>query len=90
MNQGGLDVIAKASALWVGAMEITADEAQSELLRQLRGRVRITNRAEQVAVGGAAIALQESIPGSLLGVRRIAVRLDNHRPKGRNPTQALV
>ena len=56
MHESGLDVVAKAPTLWIGAMEITADEAQSELLRQLRGCIRIADGAKQVTIGSTAIA----------------------------------
>ena len=57
VDEGGLDVVAKAAAARVGTPEIAAQEAQRKVLKKLRRYVRVTDGAKQVAVGGATVTL---------------------------------
>jgi hypothetical protein len=62
-EQGGFEVVAEAALPGVGPPEAAAEELEGELLEQLVGRVRVTQRPEQVAAHGPAVALQQPLPG---------------------------
>ena len=87
--QRGLEVIAESAPRRVGPPECAADQPQGELLEQLVGLVRIAQGAEQVAVGGALVTLDQRQEGLLRG-RVGAVRAGHQRPHRGDPAQSRL
>ena len=60
IDQGGFEVIAKSPALWTGAVEVTAHEAQGKLLSQFVGDIGIAHGPQEITIRCPAVACQES------------------------------
>src|SRR5262249_52173664 len=80
-EQGRLEEVAEAAAPGVRPPEVAAEETEGKLLEEFVGRVRLAERAEEVAARGPAVALQELLPGGAHRFFRPLVRLAHHRPE---------
>jgi hypothetical protein len=89
MGEDGLDVIAETAALGIGPLEVAADEAQGEFLRQLVGLVGVVQDRVQEALDGAGVAVpQRRLRGG--DARALALMgVEDQRPARRNAAEAL-
>src|SRR5207237_5944506 len=71
IEEGGLDVVAKAALVGIGVAELPLHETEGELLRQFAGQVRIAHGGDEVTIDRAAVALQEHLPRRRRRLRRL-------------------
>jgi Transposase DDE domain len=79
-----------AAAVGVGPVQVAADKPEGEFLRELVGRLRVAEGAQQVAVDGLAVAAEQLVAGGGRVGGLAVVGLADHRPVGLDAAEPRV